>query len=224
VTLFSAYITNLGKYNEGELVGKWHEFPTTKDEIRQTFKEIGIDGVRYEEFFITDYECEVEGISQSLGEYTGIDELNYLAAKLEDMESWEIEKYEAAVETGDYSSDIQDLINLTGNLDCFDYLEGIDDAYDLGHYWIEESGCYDTKSMDSLTNYIDYERFGRDISLDEGGTFSTKGYIRNTGDTFYQDYDGINVPDEYKVFALPKRETLMQQASKLKANRDRGAR
>ena len=28
---FRGYITNLGKYNEGELIGKWITFPITKD-------------------------------------------------------------------------------------------------------------------------------------------------------------------------------------------------
>ena len=35
---FEAYITNLGKYNEGELVGEWVKFPTTSEELQ---KEIG---------------------------------------------------------------------------------------------------------------------------------------------------------------------------------------
>ena len=30
---FRGYITNLGKYNEGELVGKWITFPITKKEL-----------------------------------------------------------------------------------------------------------------------------------------------------------------------------------------------
>ena len=29
---FEAFITNLGKYNEGELVGEWVKFPTTSDD------------------------------------------------------------------------------------------------------------------------------------------------------------------------------------------------
>ena len=43
---FSAFITNLGQYNEGELVGSWHASPTTKEDIQQTFQDIGIDGRR----------------------------------------------------------------------------------------------------------------------------------------------------------------------------------
>lgn len=222
--IISAFITNLGKYNEGELVGKWHDFPTTKEAIIQTFQEIGIDGKRYEEFFITDYDCQIEGIYDKLGEYSSIDEINYLASKIDDMVSSELEIYEAAIESGEYCGSVKDLINLTENLDCFDYMEGVEDSYDLGYYWVEESGCYDTKNMGNLTNYIDYERFGRDIQLDEGGTFANNGYIRSNGDSFNEDYDGMEIPDEYKVFAMPKPEPRKQDAPKPKARTDHDAR
>lgn len=223
-TVISAFITNLGKYNEGELVGKWHDFPTTPEAIAETFREIGIDGVRYEEFFITDYDSEISGVTDALGEYASLDEINYLAAKIDDMTGREFEIYEAAIESGDCSTSVKDLINLTESLDCFDYMEGIESDYDLGYYWVEESGCYDTKSMGALTNYIDYERFGRDIRLDEGGTIATRGYIRSNGDSFNEEYDGLHVPDEYKVFAMPKPQEQQRDLSKPKPKRDRDAR
>ena len=47
MTLFEAYVTNLGKYNEGELVGEYLKFPTTPEEVQALLKRIGIDGVRY---------------------------------------------------------------------------------------------------------------------------------------------------------------------------------
>ena len=46
-SLFEAYITNLGKYNEGELVGETLKFPTTTEEVQGLLKRIGVDGVRY---------------------------------------------------------------------------------------------------------------------------------------------------------------------------------
>lgn len=57
---FEAYITNLGKYNEGELVGEWVKFPTTPEELQNVFERIGIGskdefGCTYEEWFISDY-------------------------------------------------------------------------------------------------------------------------------------------------------------------------
>ena len=40
--LFEAYITNLGKYNEGELVGETLKFPTTTEEVQALLKRIGL--------------------------------------------------------------------------------------------------------------------------------------------------------------------------------------
>ena len=61
-SLFEAYITNLGKYNEGELVGETLKFPTTTEEVQALLKRIGVDGVRYEEFFIS---CTAKCIKRS---------------------------------------------------------------------------------------------------------------------------------------------------------------
>ena len=57
-SLFEAYITNLGKYNEGQLVGETLKFPATTEEVQSLLKNIGVDGVRYEEFFITAFDGE----------------------------------------------------------------------------------------------------------------------------------------------------------------------
>ena len=37
---FEAYITNLGKYNEGELVGEWVKFPTTSEDLQKVFEAL----------------------------------------------------------------------------------------------------------------------------------------------------------------------------------------
>jgi len=48
MTVFEAYITNLGKYAEGQLVGETLKFPATTEEVQSLLKNIGVDGVRYE--------------------------------------------------------------------------------------------------------------------------------------------------------------------------------
>ena len=42
---FEAFVTNLGKYNEGELVGEWVHFPTTEEEMKKVFERIGIGSI-----------------------------------------------------------------------------------------------------------------------------------------------------------------------------------
>ena len=136
---FEAFITNLGKYNEGFLVGEWVKFPVTNEEMQAVFRRIGI-GRRYEEWFITDYDCPDAAIGKVLGEYESLSELNYLAGQIMEMrESGEF--WQAVLDLGENTGSVQELINLTENLDCFDYLSGVRNDYDLGYYWIEESGC-----------------------------------------------------------------------------------
>ena len=204
---FEAFVTNLGKYNEGELVGEWVKFPTTEEEMKKVFERIGIGstdefGHVYEEWFITDYECPVHGVYDMLGEYESLDKLNYLASRIDEMDKHDQEKFVAIMEAGcDEVGSIDDLINLTYNLDCYDFIPSVTDEEDLGRYYIEDAGIYDTKSMGSLVNYIDYERFGRDVAMDEGGRFTDEGYIRNTGDSWDRVFDGSrdDIPDEYRI-------------------------
>ena len=86
---FEAFVTNLGKYNEGMLVGEWVKLPTTDEEMQKVFERIGIGkqdefGQPDEEWFITDYECPIYGVQKMLGEYESLDKLNYLAALIDD--------------------------------------------------------------------------------------------------------------------------------------------
>lgn len=201
---FAAFITNLGKYNEGALVGEWVKFPTTAEELKKVFERIGIGakddfGQTYEEWFITDYDCYVDGLYDLLGEYANLDELNYLASKLDDMSQDEYERFQAAMEIGDHTDSIQELINLTENLDCYDIYPDIHDHDDLGRYYIEELDAMQVP--EHLRNYIDYEAYGRDIALEESGQFTDRGYVRDTGDSFHEYYDGErgSIPEEYRV-------------------------
>lgn len=206
---FEAYITNLGKYNEGEIVGEWVKFPTTYENIKEVFKRICISsenefGNVYEEWFITDYDCYVDGLHSVLGEYESLDELNYLAASIEAMDKDDFAHFEAAIGVSDYSNSVKDFINLTENLDKYEIYPGINDHDDLGRMYIEEYGAMEVP--DHLKNYIDYEAYGRDIALDEIGHFTDQGYIRDTWDSFIEHYDGKreNIPEEYRVMSLPE--------------------
>ena len=204
---FAAFITNLGKYNEGELVGEWVKFPTTAEEMKEVFKRIGIGqkddfGNPYEEWFITDYDCYVDGLYDKLGEYESLDELNYLASKLEEMSDSEYAQFQAGMEMGDHCGSLQEIINLTENLDCYEIYPDIEDYDDLGRYYIEELDAMQVP--EHLKNYIDYEAYGRDVAMDENGSFTDQGYVWDTGSSFHEFYDGErgSIPDEYRVMSF----------------------
>ena len=204
---FEAFVTNLGKYNEGMLVGEWVKLPTTEEEMQKVFERIGIGkqdefGQPYEEWFITDYECPIYGVQKMLGEYESLDKLNYLAALIDELSLSDQEKLVAIMEAGcDEVSDIDDLINLTFNLDCYDIMPGINDESDLGYYYAHEAGIYSEKDLGPLANYIDYERYGRDIAMDEQGRFTDEGYVRVASERWDRQFDGEldDIPDEYRI-------------------------
>ena len=201
---FEAFITNLGKYNEGELVGEWVKFPTTSEELQKVFERIGIGskddfGNPYEEWFISDYDCYVDGLYEKLGEYENLDELNYLASKLDELDDHDYNHFQAAMQISDYTGSIKDVINLIDNLDKYEIYPGVESNADLGHYYIEELGMMEVP--DYLADYIDYEAYGRDVAINEMGQFTDYGYVRDTQEYFTEYYDGDreNIPDEYRV-------------------------
>ena len=199
-SLFEAYITNLGKYNEGELVGETLKFPTTTEEVQGLLKRIGVDGVRYEEFFITSFDGDVLGLYDYLTEYENLDELNHLACLLSELDQSELEKFEAVIDSGEHTSSVADLINLA------------EDDETLGRIYVEDMEAIDVP--EHLLNYFDYEAYGRDIRLEEDGHFAPGGYVLNNGGKFIEYYHGIeDIPNEHRVFSYPKLSIREQMAA-----------
>lgn len=162
------FITNLGKYNEGDLVGKWIAFPIDDEELEKALEEIGINE-EYEEYFFTDWDCSFE---HNFGEYESIEDLNEIAAQLE---TWNEDLLNAVCENWGINYAIDN------DEDDFILYDDINDDYDLGYYWAVESGCYDLNNMGSLSNYIDYESFGRDIRFETDGGFTSYGWVEYRG-------------------------------------------
>ena len=58
--------------------------------------------------------------------------------------------------------------------DCYLYPDVVTDR-ELGEYVVEELGV--ELSREQLERYFDYEKYGRDVRLSEGGSFVDKGYF-----------------------------------------------
>lgn len=160
------FITNLGKYNEGKLIGEWIEFPIDEDEFEKVLKRIGIDGENYEEYFFTDYETDIKP-DLHISEYENIDTLNEFGELLQNIESYQEDLVNAIV----YEYDSFDYI--LEQLQNIDYQELIhaDDDEDLGYYFIDNIlGGIEYLDKDTLERYFDYEAYGADIANDYSDT------------------------------------------------------
>ena len=79
----AVYIANLGKYNEGYLVGAWFTFPIDEEDVKE---KIGLNE-RYEEYAIHD----TDNFPIDIGEYVSIDELNEMYEMIEELPDYIVE-------------------------------------------------------------------------------------------------------------------------------------
>ena len=203
--IFRAYVTNLGMYNEGRLVGEWVDFPiqcdglTLQESIEKILCRIGVDGKQYEEYFITDYDSEIAGLTENFGEYENLFLLQALACRICsqycDQYSYK-NMLESMLEYGEHTGSVLELINLVSNTENFYFLPDVASDYDLGYEYAENSGMFTEvyAQMGTLRNYIDYEGYGRDIRLTEGGIHTKNGYISLTDNivTYYNSPEDIS--------------------------------
>ena len=94
------YIANLGKYNEGELVGAWFTPPVDFEEVKE---RIGLND-EYEEYAIHDYELPFE-----IDEYTPIEEVNRLCEMVENLPEYIQEELS---ELQSYFGSIEELVSM----------------------------------------------------------------------------------------------------------------
>ena len=66
---------------------------------------------------------------------------------------------------------------------------------------------------ENVLPYFDFEAYGRDMRINEGGHFAPTGYLTRSGD-FKEVYHGIeDIPAEHRIFAYPKLNIREQMAA-----------
>lgn len=134
--------------------------PISSEEVAERF---GYDGEEIEVTFDS-----IEGLPDLNCERLTLDLANELAENLEDVDEDLVLSF---IESN--SSGPKYLASAEFD-DCNLYPD-ISTDRELGKYVVEELGV--ELSKETLQNYFDYEKFGRDVRLEEGGSFVDKGYF-----------------------------------------------
>lgn len=134
--------------------------PVSSEELAERF---GYEGEEIEVTFDS-----IEGLPDLDCERLTLDLANELAENLEDVDEDLVLSF---IESN--SSDPKYLASAEFD-DCNLYPD-ISTDRELGEYVVEELGV--ELSREQLERYLDYEKFGRDVRLEEGGSFVDKGYF-----------------------------------------------
>ena len=97
------------------------------------------------------------------------------------------------------------MINLTYNLDRYE-LYPVQNAEEYGLWLVDELAAMELPEQ--ARDYFDFEAYGEATAINEGGTFTSRGYMLAGPDPFQKVYDGQHVPEQYKVFQYPVQQKI----------------
>lgn len=134
--------------------------PISSEELAERF---GYEGQEIEVTFDS-----IEGLPTLNCEDLTLDLANSIAENVEDVDE---DIVLSVIETESSDPSYLDSYDFD---DCWLYPDVTTDR-ELGEYVVEELGV--ELSREQLERYLDYEKYGRDVRLSEGGSFVDKGYF-----------------------------------------------
>lgn len=158
------FLTNLGKLNEQELVGKWVDLPCDLD---KELAEIGVSdkpdkyGRYYDEYCITDYETDIPGLE--ISEYSAVDELNKIAEQCENLDDSELAVLGAAMDG--LNRTFEDSLDIVRK-GSWRIWSGCDDMTDVAREYVSELGGV----FEAVNNYANY--FNMQDYMDSHGRYA----------------------------------------------------
>lgn len=180
------------------------ELPVNKEELTYIFKEIGLelDAKPGEYIFeITDFYLPGVNAKRLFKETENIDELNYLADILSNLDGNEYRVFTAAVKAQEHTRSVADLINLALNTEVYNFIPDISDYDDYGRYKAEESGI-NIDELGDLEEFIDFWQYGEQCKRDNKAVFlDSGGVLEKNYYGFPERYNGDlhTIPKEFSI-------------------------
>lgn len=205
--VFSIQVHNRQFLEQGKQ-GVWLDLPTTTETLQAALRDVGITADNPQDFFINGYSCPEDrhlAIPYDMVLAADVDELNFLAARLGQLDAAEIAELNAALQNprGGFEN-IGQIIDYTENVDYYVHLPDVRGDGQLGDYYLNRSGMVDMP--EEWKAGIDTAQFGRHIAQQEQGVFTQYGYLVRSGDEWQRVHEGQPVPEEYRVMHYPQPE------------------
>lgn len=147
----AVYIANLGKYNEGELVGGWFSFPIDEEDVAE---RIGLNE-HYEEYAVHD----TDNFPMEIDEYISIEELNRMYEMIQDFPEEVLDNLDA------FKSYFGSVEELAENLDRITCYYGCETMADVAYHFAYELNTLGDIPP-AMEHYLDCEAYGRDLEIE----------------------------------------------------------
>lgn len=136
--------------------GEWISLPTNDVDLK-----------------VVDYKCELL-IDDCMVLDTDIELLNIFVFLVKGLNDKDIEKLNVVLSSGEYATNMSEVIDVIKNVDLFEVVYGISNYYELGQYYGNGSN-------------ENYEELGIRIAEDENGIFLDNVYLSCTNPNYYQE-------------------------------------
>jgi len=179
----------LAKEKNSVADARWIEFPLTDDiltsEMTSLFNEKRITNNCY----VSNVEGNVSALKCLIGETINVDELNYLAKRLDSFWGDELPKFNAVVDAENLTS-MQDLINLTFNFHNYTLVTDFSDLEKIGYdNYMDIHQCISVADKETM----DFESIGKKL-IESVGEATVYGALYCNKQETYEVYNGTNFP------------------------------
>ena len=215
---FAILIDSRTRFETGEPGGYWLSMPATKEQLHEAMKNVGITADNPQEFFIHGYSDREDrhiALPYDMVCAAQVDELNFLAARLETLDASGIAALNAATQRKNGFENIGQIIDLTYNPDFFVHIPEVHNPRELGDYYLNKSGMVQMPA--EWKNSIDLIAFGRNAAAQEKGSFTEYGYLVESGDAWEKHFEGRDVPEDYRIMSYPQPTVELDAAPALQA-------
>ena len=212
--VFSIMLDNRAEAQSGGPHGCWLDLPTTAEKLQEAMREIHISTDNPQDFFIAGFSYPEDrhlAIPYDMVLAADVDELNFLAARLDTLDAAALAELNAALQNprGGFEN-IGQIIDYADNVDYFVHLPDVQSPGQLGDYYLNRSGMVDMPEEWKAGIFL--PRFGLHIANTEHGVFTDYGYLVKSGDEWQRVHEGQPVPEEYRVMAYPAPEILREES------------
>lgn len=166
------------------------KFPCAESEYQAACRELELND-NYA--FVRDV-VEPKALALKKDTFVHLDEINYLAKRMDSFDQKELFSFFAAIETGDYLS-TKDLINLTFNQTCYTLIRDVSSLKNIGYNRVLSSkGCIGRDELEKM----DLEKIGRELLSTGKGIPTNYGLLFRNEDVAFEDvYKGKGFPPCY---------------------------